>query len=963
MGPHGQTCPVLNTSTKEKHYACKSHISPQSLSLVDDLNFCIHAHSTPLSRLAMAPRTKKNGSSNRDQDSGANTATPTPSSPRRKSARRAPTASLHSVASSSTSHLQQHSTADATNFPTPKVESDGDMSEDDDFQTSVDGAPSNTAVASTSRSRSRGGNTKKHSLEESSANNNNRKHIKTEQDVSASPLSVKIDTYDDMGSEVASFEYKTESEIGEDLESGDDDDIDWEEVSVPAPEREDGMDADEEPLEEDEEPSGPWQYNAVEIVFDKPLKEVKKKPGRGITKEERMIRVLVHQTHLLCLIANGRLRNTWINHPKFSSVALSLVPSHIAESIQTTHSNAIREVNALQVLALWWRDSFVVTGPGIQHREYMDIDLVGVEAAIPVSNEECLKKRKNLQRKLLNRSGSSDVCAQLFSGICRALGLKTRLIESLQACSFKCTLPKEEASAEVDTEAESSTAKPSKAKGKGKRKKEVELDDDDTTRGSRVVIPTPHRQNKRPGPLKVPASHKQADPPVFWTEVYSTLSQKWVTIDPVRGFVNSPLKMHPPNSCSSNTLAYVVAFDEDNYVTDVTRRYTSQWGGATKKLRVQPAGQGGFNWWAHTIAGLMNPLPSSEEDLEEAELLQAEVSERMPTKLADFNNHPIYALERHLKKTEVLHPRIPVLGHIRGEAIYPRSCVKHVRSKENWLKRARTVKSDEVTPVKWVKSRPATIHQMRLKQQAKLSGEGSIDKGSLNNDDSQDVEQDTQSENTSDAGDGDLIALFGEWQTEPYQPPWVVDGKVPRNLYGRQDVFTPAMVPIGGTHLKGRNIGRVARQLGVDYVEAVTGFEFQSRRSVPVVQGIIVPTECAELVMDAYHEIAHHADQEALKRKKGEVLRRWRKLIRGVMMRSRLLEEYGEDNDKDSWVPEDNESDTETHKDAGNESGREKGCDGERSANGNGRGIPPHGQDEAVEKDNEVDAGGGFMMD
>jgi len=165
-----------------------------------------------------------------------------------------------------------------------------------------------------------------------------------------------------------------------------------------------------------------------------------------------------------------------------------------------------------------------------------------------------------------------------------------------------------------------------------------------------------------------------------------------------------------------------------------------------------------------------------------------------------------YALERHLKKTEVLHPRLPVLGHIRGEAIYPRSCVKHVRSKENWLKRARTVKSDELVPVKWVKSRPATIYQMRLKQQAKLSGEGSGDKGSFNNDDSQDAEQDTQSKNTSDAGDGDLVALFGEWQTEPYQPPWVVDGKVPRNQYGRQDVFTPAMVPIGGTHLKGMGL-------------------------------------------------------------------------------------------------------------------------------------------------------------
>jgi xeroderma pigmentosum group C-complementing protein len=52
---------------------------------------------------------------------------------------------------------------------------------------------------------------------------------------------------------------------------------------------------------------------------------------------------------------------------------------------------------------------------------------------------------------------------------------------------------------------------------------------------------------------------------------------------------------------------------------------------------------------------------------------------------------------------------------------------------------------------------------------------------------------------------GDQVALFGEWQTEPYQPPWVVDGRVPRNDYGRQDVFTSAMVPIGGTHLKGQS--------------------------------------------------------------------------------------------------------------------------------------------------------------
>lgn len=174
------------------------------------------------------------------------------------------------------------------------------------------------------------------------------------------------------------------------------------------------QDLEEPEDEDDEEISGPWQYNAVEIVFDKPLEEIKKyavqsvlvstllastrrssltlalslhirTPNRGVTKEERMIRVLIHQTHLLCLIASSLRRNGWITHPKFSSVALSLVPSHIAEPVQAKHDNPVREVNALNVLAIWWKDSFVVTGPGIQKLEYADVDVVGFEVIDKIS--------------------------------------------------------------------------------------------------------------------------------------------------------------------------------------------------------------------------------------------------------------------------------------------------------------------------------------------------------------------------------------------------------------------------------------------------------------------------------------------------------------------------------------------------------------------------------------------------
>ncbi|KAF9428917.1 hypothetical protein BGZ94_000528 [Podila epigama] len=749
----------------------------------------------------------------------------------------------------------------------------------------------------------------------------------------------------------------------------DDDDDDWEEVNVSIQEAED-EDEDEDYGEEDL--SGPWQYSPVEIVFDKPLEQIKKAPNRGVTKEQRMIRVLIHQTHLLCLMASGLRRNKWINHPKFASVALSLVPNHIAASVQETYTNPVREVNALHVLALWWKDSFCVTGPGIRKREYVDVEAVGVEAAIPVSTEECLKKRKNLQRKLLNRSGSSDVCSQLFTGICRSLGLKTRLVESLQSCPFKVTIAKDDADPKANPESSDGTSKARK----GKRKKvEPEIDEEDTTRGSRRVIATPHRTTKRPSAHVAP-NNKAADPPVFWTEVYSSLSNKWITIDPVRGVVNNPLKLHPASSCTTNVLSYVVAYDSDSYVTDVTRRYTSQWG-MTKKLRVQPAVTSGFDWWAQTMSIVSKPYLTPEEELEQAELLQAEVSERMPTKLGDFNNHPLYALERHIKKFEVLHPRIPVLGHIRGEAIYPRSCVKQVRSKENWLKRARQLKPGPLIPAKWVRARPSTIFQMRLQQQTALSGatcrKRKISAKSQNGEgeDEDDGEVETKGEG------GDDVPLYGEWQTEPYQPPYVMDGRVPRNEYGRQDVFTPAMVPIGGTHLKGRNISRVARMLGVDSVEAVTGFEFQSRRSVPVVDGIIVPIECAELVMDGYRELSQHADEVARKKKRTEVLQRWRKMIKGVMVRARLREEYGdmveEEDDKASWVPDDEDEDREPDD-------RHRGRQGVSNTDTDGNNmdegvvtqdrvkVPSNhsaqgGDNTGSGSKMEIDSGGGFMLD
>lgn len=104
------------------------------------------------------------------------------------------------------------------------------------------------------------------------------------------------------------------------------------------------------------------------------------------------------------------------------------------------------------------------------------------------------------------------------------------------------------------------------------------------------------------------------------------------------------------------------------------------------------------------------------------------------------------------------------------------------------------------------------------------------------------------------------LALFGEWQTEEYQPPVAVDGKVsstqwsrdqatsfcnwlnlachsrqvPRNEFGNVYLFLPRMMPVGCVQLNLPNLHRVARKLDIDCVQAITGFDFHKGYSHPM---------------------------------------------------------------------------------------------------------------------------------
>lgn len=85
-----------------------------------------------------------------------------------------------------------------------------------------------------------------------------------------------------------------------------------------------------------------------------------------------------------------------------------------------------------------------------------------------------------------------------------------------------------------------------------------------------------------------------------------------------------------------------------------------------------------------------------------------------------------------------------------------------------------------------------------------------------------------------------LQELFGEWQVEPYAPPSLIDGKIPRNNFGNVDLFTPAMLPVGCLHEIRPNAAKVAKSIGIDYAEACIGFSFHGGRAAPDISGIVI---------------------------------------------------------------------------------------------------------------------------
>jgi xeroderma pigmentosum group C-complementing protein len=185
--------------------------------------------------------------------------------------------------------------------------------------------------------------------------------------------------------------------------------------------------------------------------------------------------------------------------------------------------------------------------------------------------------------------------------------------------------------------------------------------------------------------------------------------------------------MEPSVSSKNNIISYVIAYHSDcDGCIDVTRRYTSNWE-KTNRLRGRELSKsekeiGRRPWWDDFYETIRRRKLGDRERHEETEFESLDEKEPIPTSISRFNNHRLYALERHLKKFEILEPNATVLGKIKGENIYPRSAVQPVSTMETWLKQGRSIKQGE-QPIKTVNARAVTLEKKRAKEIARQEGE------------------------------------------------------------------------------------------------------------------------------------------------------------------------------------------------------------------------------------------------
>lgn len=273
-----------------------------------------------------------------------------------------------------------------------------------------------------------------------------------------------------------------------------------------------------------------------------------------------------------------------------------------------------------------------------------------------------------------------------------------------------------------------------------------------------------------------------------------------------------------------------------------------------------------------------------QERMEAKDLAGSMEKEKIPTSKAQFKQSPFYVIPSVLNSRDVLHPdaRKNICGVFKGELVYRRSDVSRALRATKWLYRGRKVKVSEL-------GNPAT--QVKARKKAAVKGFQALSSYGVS-EEAQEVIISSMNLKKDGVGEDDgMDNLYGEWQTARWSPPYVgPDDAIPTNDYRNVE---KALLNPGLTHIDQTGLAPIARKLGIPYAPCMLGYDGHGGNRTATIRGIVVHDQNVELLREASVEWESHAVEVENQERRFAILRRWKRLVVGMLTKERLDREYG----------------------------------------------------------------------
>lgn len=303
---------------------------------------------------------------------------------------------------------------------------------------------------------------------------------------------------------------------------------------------------------------------------------------------------------------------------------------------------------------------------------------------------------------------------------------------------------------------------------------------------------------------------------------------KWLHLDLQKGCFDDA----PVLEC-----LYVIGIDSDSTVKDLTRLYSQNFNSKVIKRTCQ-------EFFGQTCWLLSKSGKTAVDYHEDVQMVQQVANEPMPTNLQGFRNHPLFALEKQLKSSQVIYPKEKkdIIGYFKQAPVYPRKNVQEALTRQAWKQKGRFIPPDTM-PIKKKRKREET-------------------------------------------------GLYAYHQTTSW--PAVVldeDEQIPVNKFGNIEVFHPDQIP-SDCQLVDKSFQKAAQQLGIVSAPAVTGFSHASGRSYPVVDALVVKTKDFSLLLQTHEQLVQAQIDKDLLARQRRCLLRWKRLTIALLNKHRLERQY-----------------------------------------------------------------------